>query len=117
MQRIEVRTSPILLFPLCYANTIGPAICTLPVGEAQRIKKIHKNFSLALRIRHALPVGVAMVPRFAFKRSLQHSANNGSQYNLCYIARSASPIFPELAYKLDSTDWKWKYGKNKLKPN
>jgi hypothetical protein len=42
-----------LFFRFLYAcaNTIGPVICTPPVGEAQRIKKIHKNFLLALRMR------------------------------------------------------------------
>jgi hypothetical protein len=32
-----------------------------------------------------------------------------------YVARSASLIFPELAYKFGSTDWKRKYGKTKMK--
>ncbi len=35
VRRIDVHTLPILSFPLC---------CTQPVGEAQKIKKIRKNF-------------------------------------------------------------------------
>jgi hypothetical protein len=38
-QQIDVRASPILLFPLCCTNTIGPVIRTAPVGKVQRIKK------------------------------------------------------------------------------
>jgi hypothetical protein len=51
--RLVVRASPILLFPLCSANTIGPVIRSPLIGEAQRIKKIRENFSLVLRIRCA----------------------------------------------------------------
>jgi hypothetical protein len=37
------------------------------------------------------------------------------QFYWRYIARTASPIDPELAYNFNSTDWKWKYGKTKMK--
>ncbi len=37
--RLVVCASPILLFPLCSTNTIGPAICSPLIGEAQRIRK------------------------------------------------------------------------------
>jgi hypothetical protein len=40
---------------------------------------------------------------------------NTSQYYWRYVARTALPIFPELAYNLGSTDRKWKYGKTKMK--
>jgi hypothetical protein len=46
--QIGVHALPILSFPLCCANTIGPMIITLPKGEAQQIKKICNNFLLAL---------------------------------------------------------------------
>jgi hypothetical protein len=77
-QQIDVHASPILLFPLCCTNTIGPAIRTAPVGKVQRIKKIRKNFLLALRIRRTTPIDAAKVPRFTFKRRVRHSANNVS---------------------------------------
>jgi hypothetical protein len=32
-----------------------------------------------------------------------------------YVARTASLIFPEIAYNLGSTDRKWKYGKITMK--
>jgi hypothetical protein len=77
--RIVVRASPILSFPLSIANTIGPAIHSPLIGEAQRIKKKSaKHFSLALRIRHASPIGVAKAPCFAFKRREHRNANNNS---------------------------------------
>jgi hypothetical protein len=50
--RIGVQALPILSCLLCCANTIGPAICTLPIGEAKQ--KVL-----------ALPIGVASVPHFA----------------------------------------------------
>jgi hypothetical protein len=68
---------PILLFPLC--QTIGAAILTLPIGEAQLITKIHENFSLVLRICHASPIGSVKAPRFVFQRIERNSANNISQ--------------------------------------
>ncbi len=37
------------------------------------------------------------------------------QFYWRYVARTASPIDPELSYNLDSTDRKWKYGKTKMK--
>ncbi len=108
MLRIDVRASPILSFPLCCANTIGPAIRNAPVGEAQRIKKNPQK----------LLIGAAKVPHFAFKRRVQRTANNVStqrQYSWRHVAHSALPIYPELAYNLGSTDWKRNYGKNKMK--
>jgi hypothetical protein len=62
-----VRAPPILSFYLCSTNTIGPAIRSPPIGEAQQtLKKIRENFLLALWIRPASPIGAASVPRFAF---------------------------------------------------
>ncbi len=62
------------------ANTIGAAIRTLLLGEARQMWKIRENIKtllLALRIRHALPIGAAEAPRFAFKHRDRRSANNG----------------------------------------
>jgi hypothetical protein len=61
------------------------------------------------------------LPRFAYQRQMPRSANNNSSF--CYIApiywryvaRTASPIDPEIAYNFNSTDWKRKYGKTKMK--
>jgi hypothetical protein len=54
-RRTGVRAVPILLYPLHCANTIGAAVHTLLIGEAQRIWKICKY----------LIIGAAKVPRFA----------------------------------------------------
>jgi hypothetical protein len=73
---------------------------------------------VALQIRRASPIGVVKVPRFAFQRREQCSGNNDSiscHYSWRYVAHSASPDFPELAYKVGSTDWKWNYGYKKMK--
>jgi hypothetical protein len=75
--------APILLFPLCCATTIGPAIRTLPIGEAQQKKKIHENFLLALQIRPVLPIGAADIHCFTYKCRMPRSANIIS-YG-CYI--------------------------------
>jgi hypothetical protein len=72
---MDVRASPILWYSLCCANTIGAAIRSPLIGEAQQIKKIRENFLLALRICRASPMGVAKALRFAFKRRERRSAN------------------------------------------
>ncbi len=88
------------------------SLCQL---EKRSGKKIRENFKLALKIRRASSIGTAKAPRFAFKRRKHCSANNDSIWRLNrYDARSASLIFPELAYKLGSIDWKRKYGKNNM---
>jgi hypothetical protein len=79
-----VISCPILSVPLCSANNIGPAIRSPLIGEAQRIKKIRENFSLALQIHRASPIGAAKVPRFAFKRREHRSANKNS-YNALIV--------------------------------
>jgi hypothetical protein len=55
---------------LCCANTIGPAICTAPIGEAQQNK--NGNLLLALQICSASPIGAANIPRFAYKCPMPH---------------------------------------------
>ncbi len=76
---------------------------------------------LALRIRPASPIGAASDPRFAYKGRMSRSANNSSFGSYIapiywrYVACTALPIDPELAYNLDSTDRKRKYGKTKTK--
>ncbi len=40
--RIVVRAAPILSFPLCCANTIGPAICTQPIQSKKTSYWCHK---------------------------------------------------------------------------
>jgi hypothetical protein len=117
---MDVHALPILSCPLCCANTIGAAICSPLIGEAQQIKKIRENFLLALQIRRASPIGAAKALHFAFKQRERRSTSKHSiqrQYSWRYVARSASLICPERAYKCGSTDWKWKYGKNKMKVN
>jgi hypothetical protein len=54
--RIVVRALPILLFPLCSANTIGPAIHSSPKGKAQQKKKNPRK----------LLIGAMNSPRFAY---------------------------------------------------
>jgi hypothetical protein len=76
--QLVVRASPILSVSLCSANTIGTANRSPLIGEAQRIKKIRENFSLALQICRALPIGAKKAPRFAFKRSEYRSTNKNS---------------------------------------
>ncbi len=56
--RLAVRASPVLLFPLCSANTIGPAIRSPLIGELQRIKKNPQK----------LLIGATNSPCFAFWR-------------------------------------------------
>jgi hypothetical protein len=56
---MDVRASPILSCSLCGANTIGAAIRSPLIGEAQRIKK---------NLRKLL-IGAANSPRFAYWRS------------------------------------------------
>jgi hypothetical protein len=73
--QIVVCALPIVLLPLCCANTIGPVIRTPPIGEAQRIKKIRENFLFVLRIRPASPIGAANISRFAYKCQMPSSAN------------------------------------------
>jgi hypothetical protein len=103
---MDVRASPILLCSLCCANTIGTAIRSLLIGEAQRIQK---------NLRKLL-IGAANSPRFAFWRSLGAPLRLLAQGR--YVACSALLICSELAYKFGSTDQgKRKYGKNKIKVN
>jgi hypothetical protein len=52
-----VRTSPILSFSLCSANSIGLAIRALPIGEAQRTKKNPRK----------LLIGATNLPHFAYR--------------------------------------------------
>ncbi len=55
--RTDVSAVPILSFPLCCANTIGPAIRVPIIGDVQRIKKSVK-----------LLIGAANSPHFASRR-------------------------------------------------
>ncbi len=68
------------------------------------IKKICENFVLALQIRPASPIGAASAPPLCLLAP-----------NATHVTRTASPIDPELAYNLGSTDQKRKYGKTKMK--
>ncbi len=54
--RLGVRASPILSFPLCSINIVGPAIRSQLIGEAQRIKKNPQK----------LLIGTTNLPRFAY---------------------------------------------------
>ncbi len=56
--RIVVYALPILLFLLCCANTNGPVICTLVIGEAQQITKNLRK----------LVIAAMNLPRFAYRR-------------------------------------------------
>ncbi len=115
---MDVSASPILLCSLCCANTLGAAIRSPLIGEAQRIKKIRENFLWALRIRRASPIGAAKAPSFAFKRRERRSANNTFYIAPIQLAlHCSSLICPEPTYKFGSTDRKWKYGKSKMKVN
>ncbi len=67
---------PIILYSLCWANTIGAVIRTLLIAEALQIQQIRKILLLVLRMRPSLPKDVASAPRFAYKRRAQCSANN-----------------------------------------
>jgi hypothetical protein len=78
------------------------------VGNTEKSAKI---LILALQKRSASPEGTASAHRFTYKHRMQHSANNVSLerlYSWRYVACSASHIFPELAYKLASTERKQK---------
>jgi hypothetical protein len=92
--------------------------CDLCTANKQRINKIRENNLLALRMRIASPIGADSVPCFAYKCEAQRSGINMS----CFVniepilmALRASPIFPELAYNLGSTDRKRINGKTKMK--
>jgi hypothetical protein len=66
----------------------------------------------------ASPMGAESAPRFAYKCMAQRNAiiiSCAVQYYWRYVAHTASPIFPELAYNLGSIDGKRKYGKTKMK--
>ncbi len=78
--RMVIRASPILSFSLCCANIIGPAIRAPPIGEAQRryVKRIRKNFLLALQICPALPIVAASIPPLRLLGQMSRSANNSS---------------------------------------
>jgi hypothetical protein len=70
--------------------------------------------SVPLQICPASPIGAVSVPCFAFKGWMPRSANNIScgcyiaPYYWHYVANTASPIPPKLAYNLGSTDQKQK---------
>jgi hypothetical protein len=107
--------------PLSCANTFGAAILITLIGKARRT---------VLKNPHIFGINAVNAPCFTYQRGkyaplcllhrAQRSANHFSSriyciqchYCLRYVTRSALPIFPELAYKLGSTDQKWKYGKN-----
>jgi hypothetical protein len=108
--QIVVYTSFILSFPLCYANTIGPAIHTLP-SEAQQIKKSAKTsnwrseFALVhLKARQIYPASPIRAKRHTAPIILAGVATYMAQY----VTRNALPILPEPAYNSGSTDRKWK---------
>jgi hypothetical protein len=66
---MHFRASPILLFPLYCANTIGAVIFTLLMGEVRRRKKkIYEIPLLALQICPALLKLTASAFRFAYRR-------------------------------------------------
>ncbi len=94
---------------LTLTNTVGPAIHTPPIGEAQCMKKVHSSLLLALRIRPTSAIGTTNIPLFAYKDRMPHRSNNiscGSYIATLYwryVARTASPILPGLAYNLGST--------------
>jgi hypothetical protein len=75
---------------------------------------------LTLQICPASAKGAVSVPRFACKRRMPRSANKFSCGSYIvplywrYVARTASPILPELSYNLGRTDRKWKKGINKM---
>jgi hypothetical protein len=117
-----VRASPILSFSLYSTNTIGPAIRAPPIGEAQRTLKNPRK----------LLIGATNSPRFAYRcgersPALPISARCHAppiflavaaiqrQYYWRYVARSASPILPELAHNPGRSGRKRKYGENKTK--
>ncbi len=59
VRRMDVRALPILSCSLCCTNTIGAAIQSPLIGEAQRIKKNPRK----------LLIGAANLPRFAYWHS------------------------------------------------
>jgi hypothetical protein len=80
-----------------------------------------------MQIHHASPIGAANIPRFAYKRQMPRSVNNISCRSYIalillglrrsywgYVARTASPNLPELAFYSVNTDRKRKKGKNKM---
>lgn len=86
-------------------STFGPEIRPPLTGEARRIKEIREILALWFR---PLP--------FAYQRRAQRRANNIScrlftlhQNHWNYVASTALPIIPELAYKHGGTDQKRKF--------
>ncbi len=79
-RRLDVRALLILSCPLCCANTICTAIRAPLIGEAERI---NKN---------------------PWKQRIVTTKASRFAYTVGADAFTASPIFPEFAYNLDSTD-------------
>jgi hypothetical protein len=88
-----------------------------PLISSEKIK-ICENNLVALRMRLTSPIGSDSVPCFAYRCRAQCSGINMSCFvNIepILLAVRASPIFPELAYNVGSTDRKQINGKTKIK--
>ncbi len=86
-----------------------------------RRKKNQRNLFIDTANSPTSSIGMASASRLACKCRMQRKSSNFG-YVRCimqdywhYVARTASPIFAELAYKLGSTYRKRKYGITKMK--